>query len=277
MAARRDHAVRPGTGRPDPGRPGRDGRRAGRTGSRSPSRTDAPAHLPKRPAHGRGRGLHNLLGRPMEEVASERPVGQPEPILRLRPDQCADGPAGRVQRACDTRSATAQRTGTITVTSPRVRHSVTDAAIQHFLQHEISVNADFPRPGPNTLYFVYLPPGVSVSQGGDRSCQAFCGYHNDVIGRQRSSTRSCPSRAARAAPAACSALDALTSTSSHELCEAITDPIPGQGWYDDVQRRDRRHLRLEDQEAGSLTGAAGMVQQEEGLRLSQTRTVLGGG
>ena len=26
---------------------------------------------------------------------------------------------------------------------------------------------------------------------------------------------------------------ALTSTSSHELCEAITDPIPGQGWYDD--------------------------------------------
>jgi len=29
------------------------------------------------------------------------------------------------------------------------------------------------------------------------------------------------------------AFDALTSTSSHELCEAITDAIPGQGWYDD--------------------------------------------
>ena len=29
------------------------------------------------------------------------------------------------------------------------------------------------------------------------------------------------------------ALDALTTASSHELCEAITDPIPGQGWYDD--------------------------------------------
>ena len=26
---------------------------------------------------------------------------------------------------------------------------------------------------------------------------------------------------------------ALTSTSSHELCEAITDPVPGAGWYDD--------------------------------------------
>jgi hypothetical protein len=29
-------------------------------------------------------------------------------------------------------------------------------------------------------------------------------------------------------------LDALTSTSSHELCEAVTDPVPGQGWYDDA-------------------------------------------
>jgi hypothetical protein len=29
-------------------------------------------------------------------------------------------------------------------------------------------------------------------------------------------------------------VDALTSTASHELSEAITDPIPGQGWYDDA-------------------------------------------
>jgi hypothetical protein len=28
-------------------------------------------------------------------------------------------------------------------------------------------------------------------------------------------------------------LNALTSTSSHELAESITDPIPGRGWYDD--------------------------------------------
>ena len=23
-------------------------------------------------------------------------------------------------------------------------------------------------------------------------------------------------------------------TSSHELCESVTDPVPGQGWYDDA-------------------------------------------
>jgi len=27
--------------------------------------------------------------------------------------------------------------------------------------------------------------------------------------------------------------DALTGTSTHELCEAITDAVPGAGWYDD--------------------------------------------
>ena len=29
------------------------------------------------------------------------------------------------------------------------------------------------------------------------------------------------------------AIDALTGTSSHELCESITDPVAGSGWYDD--------------------------------------------
>ncbi len=29
------------------------------------------------------------------------------------------------------------------------------------------------------------------------------------------------------------ALTALTSTSSHELCEAIADAVAGTGWYDD--------------------------------------------
>jgi len=39
---------------------------------------------------------------------------------------------------------------------------------------------------------------------------------------------------ARGASATCSRFDALTSVSSHELAEAVTDPVPGQGWYDDA-------------------------------------------
>lgn len=124
------------------------------------------------------------------------------------------------------------RTGTITLTTPRLRTSVSDRAIQHTLEQEISSNPAFPQPGPNTLYFVYLPPGVAVTQGGGRSCQVFCGYHNDINGQVFYAVMPYPGCAGCKGPMA--EFDALTSTSSHELCEAITDAVPGQGWYDDA-------------------------------------------
>jgi hypothetical protein len=124
------------------------------------------------------------------------------------------------------------RTGTLTITTPTLSHSVSDTAIQHMLQQETSTNAAVPHPTPNTLYFVYLPPGVRVVQGGSASCQAFCGYHNEVSGVIFYTVMPFPG--CKGCAGALSTLDALTSTSSHELCEAITDPIPGAGWYDDV-------------------------------------------
>ena len=110
-------------------------------------------------------------------------------------------------------------------------HSISDGSIQHFLQNEIASNPAFPKPTPNTLFFVYLPPGTSVAQGGARSCQAFCGYHNDIAEKLYYAVMPYPG--CGGCTGALSQLDALTSTSSHELCEAITDPVPGRGWYDD--------------------------------------------
>lgn len=124
-----------------------------------------------------------------------------------------------------------RRTGTATVTSPQPRRTTTDGAIQHLLQTEIGTNHAFPQPTPQTLYFVYLPPGVAVSQGGTRSCQAFCGYHNDIGGQIFYAVM--PYAGCAGCTGGMSVIDAMTVTSSHELCEAITDPIPGQGWYDD--------------------------------------------
>jgi hypothetical protein len=31
-----------------------------------------------------------------------------------------------------------------------------------------------------------------------------------------------------------SAFNAITGSSSHQLCEAITDPVPGREWYDNT-------------------------------------------
>jgi hypothetical protein len=122
--------------------------------------------------------------------------------------------------------------GTVTITQPTLSHAVTDAAIQKMLQQEIKGNSSVPQPDANTLYFIYLPPGTAVVQGGSRSCQAFCGYH-DTFG-SGIYYAVMPFPACAGCMGGMTNLDALTTTSSHEFCEAITDPVPGQGWYDDT-------------------------------------------
>ncbi|MDE1765063.1 MAG: hypothetical protein KGI27_02190 [Thaumarchaeota archaeon] len=124
--------------------------------------------------------------------------------------------------------------GTTSIIKPDLKHTVTDKAIQHFLQQEIATNSNIPQPDSDTLYFVYFPPGVTVVQGGSKSCQAFCGYHSDIGGRIFYAAMPYPGcNGCNGASSGMSILDALTSTSSHELCEAITDAVPGTGWYDD--------------------------------------------
>jgi len=125
-----------------------------------------------------------------------------------------------------------KHTGTTVLLSPALGKSVPDNAIQKMLESEIASNGPFPQASQSTLYFVYLPPGVKAIQGGSGSCTAFCGYHNDVNGEIFYAVMPYPS--CSGCVGGLQPFDALTSTSSHELCEAITDPIPGQGWYDDT-------------------------------------------
>ena len=120
--------------------------------------------------------------------------------------------------------------GTITLTAPAPGKTVDDAAIQALLQQQISAGT-LPATTSNTLYFVFLPPGVTVTQGGSASCTVFCGYHDAINNSIFYAVMPYPSCAGCLGGIA--DFDALTSTTSHELCEAITDPIPGQGWYDD--------------------------------------------
>lgn len=124
-----------------------------------------------------------------------------------------------------------KRTGTTVITSPAPGATVQDSAIQGMIQQGIN-SGTLPKTNANTLYFVFLPDGVTVEQGGSASCQAFCGYH-DTFGNNIYYA-AMPYPGCSGCTGGLAALDALTSTSSHELCEAITDPIPGEGWYDDT-------------------------------------------
>jgi hypothetical protein len=123
-----------------------------------------------------------------------------------------------------------RRIGTKILTTPAPHKTVQDSAIQSLLKSEL-VSGTIPAANSNSLYFVFLPPGTTVKQGGSASCKVFCGYHDatpDGI-----FYAAMPYPGCSGCMGGLAVLPALTSISSHELCEAITDPIPGQGWYDD--------------------------------------------
>jgi hypothetical protein len=120
--------------------------------------------------------------------------------------------------------------GTRLITARAPVGSVTDSVIRRQLKAWIAART-VPKNTKNTLYFIYLDPGIVSIMGGSKSCQNYCGYH-DAVGRVCYAVMPYP--ACAGCLGGMEALDALTGTSSHELCEAITDPVPGAGWYDDV-------------------------------------------
>jgi hypothetical protein len=123
-----------------------------------------------------------------------------------------------------------KRIGSFNLSSSEPGKSVDDSAIQQMLQSQIDSGV-LPAPTVNTLYFLYLPPGTTVNLGDAASCQNFCGYHDATPTNVFYAVMPYPG--CSGCQGGLSAINALTSTSSHELCEAITDPVPGQGWYDD--------------------------------------------
>ncbi|HEY2176371.1 MAG TPA: hypothetical protein VGH85_21395 [Mycobacteriales bacterium] len=105
---------------------------------------------------------------------------------------------------------------------------VTDGQIQTSLQGFIA-NGTVPATNANTLYFIYLPPGVVSLLGSSQSCAAggFCGYHNH-IGGVRYAVIPFVNCAGCVFPG--QFLDTLTEVSSHELAEAVTDPDLNAWW-----------------------------------------------
>lgn len=113
--------------------------------------------------------------------------------------------------------------------------TVTDAQIQDF----VNQNKGLHPPSNNQLYFVFLPPGVMVSLGNGVSCgpppNGFCGYHSDIA--QTTFYAVVPYPSCAGCGGSFTTFDAITMFSSHELCEAITDPIAPTGWYGQVQNQ----------------------------------------
>ena len=95
-----------------------------------------------------------------------------------------------------------------------------------------------PNPSTTRLYAIFFPSGKTISTPYGDSVHDFCAYHDTMAWTSRSTayyavmpneTRNHGCRVAA------STFDSLTTVTSHELVEAITDPGVGLGklaWYD---------------------------------------------
>jgi len=135
-------------------------------------------------------------------------------------------PTTQIQHGRRLASARVSNTEPGTVT-PSGRQ-VTDAQIMTALQGWIA-NHTVPATTANTLYFIFLPPNVTVISFGSQSCIAggFCGYH-DHIGNVYYAV--IPFVNCSGCVFSGQFLDTLTEVCSHELAEAITDPELNAWW-----------------------------------------------
>ena len=83
----------------------------------------------------------------------------------------------------------------------------------------------------NSLFVLILPDGVTSTLQQDQSCQAFCGYHDSF------SWNGMDVAYAVLPSALCQGcggeIGDFTAVYAHELAEASTDKVPGQGWVAD--------------------------------------------
>jgi hypothetical protein len=128
--------------------------------------------------------------------------------------------------------------------------TVDDNDIQAELQAQITAG-NLPAPATdgagnvNTLYMVYFPLGYTITLQGATSCQVFCAYHGTYASNNLSIPYGVmPDLSAHVCSGGCGSgptvFDNLTSVSSHELVESITDTEVGLAttfdrplaWYD---------------------------------------------
>ncbi len=116
-----------------------------------------------------------------------------------------------------------------------------DAAIRNAIQNAINQGAM--QPETNVLYVVYVEGGIGViGADGGNSTKDFLGYHSYFIGKDAAGRKAyipyavvplpvAPNITSKGFP---SDFAEVTSVTSHELAEAVTDPLLN-GWFDGKQ------------------------------------------
>jgi hypothetical protein len=123
--------------------------------------------------------------------------------------------------------------GIVTIQPQVTTGTIDDTAIQAELQRQIDAGK-LPKPDDNTLFMTYFPPGMTITIEGMQSCSQFCAYHgfNGAPTPSNHFYYGVMPDLGGACSFGCGFhqhLDNVTSISTHEFCEAVTDPFPTPG------------------------------------------------
>lgn len=123
--------------------------------------------------------------------------------------------------------------GQLSIKPANTATNLDDKDIQAEIAHQIDIGA-LPKPDDNTLFMTYFPPGFTLTIDGQGSCSAFCAYHEGFKSEKYGNVfYGVMPDLGGACSFGCgpeqSNFDNLTSVSSHEMIEAITDPYPTPG------------------------------------------------
>jgi hypothetical protein len=115
---------------------------------------------------------------------------------------------------------------------------------------------------PNTLFVVFFPPGVAISDGTGTSCTDFCGYHAAQSGSFAYAVipdMGPGSGCATGCSDQCTSgnVDVSLGTVSHEVAEAVTDPDNPPGWVNPSQQS-------QNSEIGDICTSTGPTQTDTG-------------
>jgi hypothetical protein len=123
--------------------------------------------------------------------------------------------------------------GLVTIAPVNSAKTLQDTDIQAEIDHQIDGGV-LPHPDANTLFMVYFPPGIKIELDGSESCSAFCAYHLNYTSKTYGTVLygvmpDLGGMCSFGCGFLSNRFDSLTAVSSHELVEAITDPIPTPG------------------------------------------------
>ncbi|HLJ80430.1 MAG TPA: hypothetical protein VKT52_03015, partial [Ktedonobacterales bacterium] len=116
--------------------------------------------------------------------------------------------------------------------------TVEDSSLQSEVSSAIAAKG-WPTDGSNAVYYVYLPNGDSLNDGGANGCSAsggggYCAYHN-WTGSVEYGAMPYPGSGCQVSTSPNGNVngDSEVNLTSHEQAESITDPYPpGNGWID---------------------------------------------